>query len=86
MIITEVWGFNSPVLQVLCENPLKNCTATLSAFFSLRTSSIPKGIVVPAAQDTIAAGCVSGPVMCTCSAPKRLNALRNEEDFPVHGD
>ena len=80
-MITDVLGFSCPLWQVLCENLLKNWTAIVSAFFALLMSSIPIGIVVEAALDTMAAGCVSGPVM---SWPRILKMFLRVVDFPMN--
>ena len=73
----------------MCEVSALHCcmcceriTAILSAFFALRILSIPSGMVVPAAQLTIAAGWVSGPVMWVASTPRRLSAFLSEVDLP----
>ena len=56
VMMTDVHGFLSPFSHVWCENPLKNWTEIVSAFFALFTSSMPNGTVVPAALVTITAG------------------------------
>lgn len=80
MTITDVQGFSSPPLHVLWgkKKTLKNWTAMLSAFLV----SIPNGIVVPATQETRTAGWVSGPMMCTWSAPRILNMFLKVVDLP----
>ena len=83
VMMTDVHGFSCPLWQVLCAKPLKSWTAIVSAFLELRMSSIPIGMVVAAASDTMTAGCISGPVMWRWPPPRILKMFLRVVDFPA---